>query len=308
LVASNNPDDSISFYHSDHLGSVSAVTDEAGELIESTRYYPYGAIRQGGTASRYLYTGQESDPETGFYYYGARFYDPELRRFVQPDLILPDAYDPQQLNRYSYVINNPLVYIDPTGNYTLKEQLEATWTMFFADYDSLSDSDQLARNQFWYEVSEYSEEHDEQIRRNAALIGSIPVFGDLYADNYLALFGKIEHDEFVTRLTINSIASFISACTGGVHDGGIGLVAGSTKENLAWQLGYIDFEEYLTNMGGVALDYIGGRIVDSARPMRYARANPFSRAWFLGLSENYRRINWLIQVPSAVLYEKTTNE
>jgi len=55
------------------------------------------------------------DPESGLYYYGARYYDPELARFISPDPIVPSPGDPQSLNRYSYVLNNPVKYIDPTG-------------------------------------------------------------------------------------------------------------------------------------------------------------------------------------------------
>jgi hypothetical protein len=52
-------------------------------------------------------------------YYGARYYSAEIGRFVQPDSMLPDIYDPQQLNRYAYVRNNPLKYVDPSGNFSL---------------------------------------------------------------------------------------------------------------------------------------------------------------------------------------------
>ena len=57
--------------------------------------------------------------ETGIYYYGARYYNPEIRRFVQPDPIIQDVYDPQALNRYSYTLNNPVKYIDPSGHMAL---------------------------------------------------------------------------------------------------------------------------------------------------------------------------------------------
>jgi hypothetical protein len=50
-------------------------------------------------------------------YYGARYYSPEVRVFTQPDTLLPDPYDPQALNRYSYALNNPLKYSDPSGHY-----------------------------------------------------------------------------------------------------------------------------------------------------------------------------------------------
>ncbi|MBI4487780.1 MAG: hypothetical protein HY694_01725 [Deltaproteobacteria bacterium] len=57
----------------------------------------------------------ELDPESGLYYYGGRYYDPELGRFISPDPFVPQPDDPQNLNRYSYVVNNPVNYIDPDG-------------------------------------------------------------------------------------------------------------------------------------------------------------------------------------------------
>jgi RHS repeat-associated protein len=58
------------------------------------------------------------DDETGlFYFYQSRYYDPELGRFTQPDTIVPDPDDPQALNRYTYVNNNPLNLVDPTGHF-----------------------------------------------------------------------------------------------------------------------------------------------------------------------------------------------
>ncbi|MCL5264640.1 MAG: hypothetical protein M1343_05525 [Chloroflexi bacterium] len=65
------------------------------------------------------YTGQTLDNSTGLYFYGARYYDASLGRFVSPDTIVPDPKNPQSLNRYSYGYNNPLVYVDPTGHFVL---------------------------------------------------------------------------------------------------------------------------------------------------------------------------------------------
>jgi RHS repeat-associated protein len=83
-------------------------------LAERTRYEPFGGIIEGGQ-SRNLFTGQEYDKESGIYYYGARYYNPTLMRWVQADPMIQNPYDPQALNRYSYVKNNPMRYTDPTG-------------------------------------------------------------------------------------------------------------------------------------------------------------------------------------------------
>jgi RHS repeat-associated protein len=61
------------------------------------------------------FTGQRLDG-TGLYYYGARYYDPTIGRFISADTIVQNPADPQSLNRYSYVFNNPLKYVDPSGN------------------------------------------------------------------------------------------------------------------------------------------------------------------------------------------------
>ena len=61
------------------------------------------------------YTGQTDDIETDLYYYGSRYYDPVLGRFIQPDSIIADVYSSQALNPYAYVLGNPLRYVDPAG-------------------------------------------------------------------------------------------------------------------------------------------------------------------------------------------------
>jgi RHS repeat-associated protein len=115
LLARFDPDNTTFYYHPDHLGSTRLVTDEEGEVVEETDYLPFGASITGG-ADRYTFTGQESDPETELMYYGARYYSPYLRQFMEPDLTIPSPYNPQALNRYSYTYNNPLKYVDKSGN------------------------------------------------------------------------------------------------------------------------------------------------------------------------------------------------
>jgi RHS repeat-associated protein len=118
LAAKKNPDGTINFFQDDHLGSNSIVTDISGALLESTTYYPYGETKTGATLSKYQFTGQEKDP-TGLYYYGARFYNPHIAHFTQADTLLANVYDPQQLNRYAYARNNPVIYTDPSGHFII---------------------------------------------------------------------------------------------------------------------------------------------------------------------------------------------
>jgi RHS repeat-associated protein len=95
------------YYHGDHLGSTNIITDRAGSLVWHYENYAFGKERYNNAACTFSisnrYTGQVFDDDTGLYYYNARYYDPELGRFIQPDTIVPDRSDPQAFNRYSYV-------------------------------------------------------------------------------------------------------------------------------------------------------------------------------------------------------------
>ena len=110
----------VEYYHGDHLGSTSVMTNAAGELVRLETYQAYGQSEYQFDRSKFepshRYTDQVYDQELGLYYYNARYYDSELARFVQADSIIPDASDPQSYNRYSYVLNNPLKFVDPTGH------------------------------------------------------------------------------------------------------------------------------------------------------------------------------------------------
>ncbi len=164
--AINSPSGRV-FLHGDHLGSVSVVTDNDRRVLSRQDYTPWGEARGGDISQTTLdFTGQRKDG-TGLLYYGARYYDPKLGRFLSPDSIVPDGSkaalrpltvdfhevsfvvgiaqedtftqlkgfafqvndqdrrqaksdtgpgDPQALNRYSYVLNNPLLHIDPSGH------------------------------------------------------------------------------------------------------------------------------------------------------------------------------------------------
>jgi len=111
------------YYVGDHLGSSNVMTDRNGVVVEHYEYTAFGFAKcSTGSAFQVSnrYTGQELDEETGLYYYGSRYYDPALGRFIQPDTIVPDPGNSQALNRYTYVNNNPLKYTDPTGHFVVE--------------------------------------------------------------------------------------------------------------------------------------------------------------------------------------------
>ncbi|MBA5872762.1 MAG: hypothetical protein GDA68_22665, partial [Nitrospira sp. CR2.1] len=120
-VATLVPGGGVHYYHPDHLGSSSVITDGTGAKAQNLTYFPYGATRTNSSPVTpavdvpYKYTGQELDASTTLYNYKARQYEAALGRFVSPDTVVPDPFNPQDLNRYAYVRNSPLNYTDPTG-------------------------------------------------------------------------------------------------------------------------------------------------------------------------------------------------
>jgi RHS repeat-associated protein len=107
------------YLHADHFGSASLTTDASGNRYGELRYYPYGVTRYtwGSTPTDRRFTGQRDDAYINLYEMGAQWYDSDLGRWISPDSIVPQAGDPQTLNRYSYGYNNPVKYQDPTGHY-----------------------------------------------------------------------------------------------------------------------------------------------------------------------------------------------
>ena len=92
----------------DHLGSTAVTTDASGSRVTELRYMPYGTARYnpGGQVTTYRYTGQRWDPGTGLYFYGARWYDPVIGRFLQADPVVPDAPD-TSLSALTVNFSNP---------------------------------------------------------------------------------------------------------------------------------------------------------------------------------------------------------
>ncbi len=155
----------------DHLNSASIITDEQGQVEELHDYYPFGDQNYQQQASdsvvNNLYTGKELDSESSLYYYGARYYDSAVGKFISIDPYnqrLPQLDDqklkmfltnPQQLNFYSYTSNNPVNRVDPNGE--LDER---------AIFNPTSPSQLL----FWQGVSEAYLRRKEGFYASAALL------------------------------------------------------------------------------------------------------------------------------------------
>ncbi|MHC1765845.1 MAG: RHS repeat-associated core domain-containing protein [Verrucomicrobiia bacterium] len=121
----------ITFYHQDHLGSSSVITDAQGQLVQETAYLPFGEVRfeyrPRKLQETYQFTQKERDRESGFHYFGSRYLAGQLSRFItpdpkyaHPDMLAPSELtrylvNPQKQNIYAYVVNNPVSYTDPSG-------------------------------------------------------------------------------------------------------------------------------------------------------------------------------------------------
>src|SRR3989304_2047157 len=117
------------YYHGDALGSTRKRTwhHPSVAVTFSAEYEPFGRAYTVQGSEAYKYTGEKHDDPTGLVYLRARQYDPDLGRFVSADPVLGALGMPQTLNRYAYVVNNPLKYTDPTGEFWFKNQIGDWW-------------------------------------------------------------------------------------------------------------------------------------------------------------------------------------
>ncbi len=139
----------IYYYHPDHLGSTSWVTDETGTEQQFLAYLPYGEPlmdvhlktydgRHGPDDIRYKFTGKERDAETGYDYMEQRYYYPPLSIWLRPDPLL-DKYI--HLSPYVYCNGNPLKYVDPDGRLPISNLIIGYYAMAMAFEKSSGNSD-----------------------------------------------------------------------------------------------------------------------------------------------------------------------
>ena len=135
LLGNASEHSGVEYAHRDHLGSIEAVTNDVGAVMDYMAYEPFGARKSkhwtqnlGSAESTSLllrtlahdrkvrgFTDHQHLDRTGFIHMKGRVYDPILGRFLSPDPIVQAPTNSQSWNRYSYVFNSPLVYTDPSG-------------------------------------------------------------------------------------------------------------------------------------------------------------------------------------------------
>ena len=161
------------YYHADHLGSSSYITNLDGEVVQHIEYVPFGEVfieeRNNIWNTPYLFNAKEFDEETGLYYYGARYYDPRLSLWMSVDPI--SNYDPlnsenfldgqhnggiynyANLNPYVYCYNRSTVYIDPNGKQGFSGALFGGFIGGFTEYASIVGSKMLFENMTFKEAN-----------------------------------------------------------------------------------------------------------------------------------------------------------
>ena len=142
----------IFFYHPDHLGSTSLVTNLDGEVTQHVSYIPYGEVfieeRNGVWSTPYLFNAKELDEETGLYYYGARYLNPKDARWLSVDPMFENFTG---VSPYAYCHNNPISRVDPNGMFDSQEDAEE-----FARNQELLDFEVFPTEEGDYEVYDFT--------------------------------------------------------------------------------------------------------------------------------------------------------
>ena len=126
LVSNVGGNSDVYYYHGDHLGSASWITDSAGTAVQHLQYLPFGERfvdqRTSGYCERFTFTGKERDEETGYGYFGARYMDHELMTMWLSVDPMADKYP--SISPYNYCMWNPIKLVDPDGKDTIKIHID----------------------------------------------------------------------------------------------------------------------------------------------------------------------------------------
>ena len=181
------------FYHPDHLGSSSFITNLDGEVVQHIEYVPFGEVfieeRNNVWNTPYLFNAKEFDEETGMYYYGARYYDPRLSLWMSTD---PKQENYPGIITYCYSVNNPIIVKDPSGKspvYSLDGEFLGT------------DDKGLAGAYLIMDKAKFKQGMSSKDARNNSYLG--PIKDDVRQKIWDHHAGLVERPDFDGFVTIN---------------------------------------------------------------------------------------------------------
>jgi RHS repeat-associated protein len=133
-IARRDSTSAVNYYFSDHLGTARIVANSSGTVLDDSDFYPFGGERviTSSSGNAYKFTGKERDTESGLDNFGARYDASSMGRFMSPDTGTFQLGDPRSLNRFTYVLDNPLRFFDPDG----KAPLDSTTVLMIKNYDA----------------------------------------------------------------------------------------------------------------------------------------------------------------------------
>ncbi len=212
-IVSGNAEPNVYFYHSDHLGSASWITDGDGIPVQHLQYLPYGEpfVNQraaGSTYSeRFRFTGKERDAETGYGYFGARYMDHELLTMWLSVDPLADKYP--NISPYNYCMWNPMKLVDPDG----REAIDDGWIV-----DNQNKT--ITRvNSYGGDYTQYVEGDGSSVRYNTSRGELLNEYKDYKVIDNVPGFSQLNPAEEKTKSEVFSPESFIGTMVGGIGSG-----------------------------------------------------------------------------------------
>ncbi|TGM56890.1 RHS repeat-associated core domain-containing protein [Leptospira vanthielii] len=246
------------FFHPDHLGSITMITDGHGNVLAGGErggkshitYKPYGEIFRtdsyGPDITKFKYTGQEEDQESGLYYYKARYYDASLGRFVSNDgVTMPSSM--QGLNRMMYVDGNPISFRDRTGNSRANNFLQDMAKFVIAEVASKSDNPvhkfmaEVAGQKALYKIRKHrgSAFMRSDLGKISNTVNPLNLTGATYAAmNYAA--GKImQRDTKLKKVNGGYVVQGGPLANGGITIGQFAVTSGTDEESLRHETAHL---------------------------------------------------------------------
>ncbi|TGL62923.1 SpvB/TcaC N-terminal domain-containing protein [Leptospira sarikeiensis] len=270
-IAALNEEGTTAYFLTDQVDSVGQILNDNAQTVSKIQYEPYGEafVQRGNQDFDPKYNSQELDKETNFYFYNARYYDPQIARFTSADSVIDGAVDTQGWNRFSYVKGNPINYKDPTGHC-----VGGLWTYFAATCSGAtkaesSDVDQrihYMRNSSFLKTA-YVVNAMQPSNVPGYFIGQLP--GIKEATDYL---NEELYENDPDRMAIGGFGMFVA----GVYVGSVlpGITSGTARPSRT-SFGPIENNFKISNPGGLKglktnLSIIWGRLINHGKPLDWS--------------------------------------